>query len=111
VVTYGEIPQLVLDTTTSAEDRTFWQNDGFDPGAIIAAAFQNATGDGQTERGASTITQQLVRARLLPSDVLQSDDRYLRKVLEVLQASRVTAEFPGETGKEQIITAYLNQIY
>jgi membrane peptidoglycan carboxypeptidase len=111
VVTYSEIPQLVLDTTTSAEDRTFWQNDGFDPGAIVAAAFQNATGDGQGERGASTITQQLVRARLLPSDVLQSDDRYLRKVLEVLQASRVTEEFPGEAGKEQIITAYLNQIY
>jgi membrane peptidoglycan carboxypeptidase len=111
VVGYEDIPKLVLDTTTSAEDRTYWQNDGFDPGAIIAAALQNATGDGQTERGASTITQQLVRARLLPSEVLQSDDRYLRKVLEVLQASRVTEEFPGETGKEQIITAYLNQIY
>jgi len=112
VVSYDEVPKLVLDTTTAAEDRTFWQNDGFDLGAIVAAAYQNATGEGgQIERGASTITQQLVRARLLPPDVTQSNDRYLRKVMELLQASRVTSAFPGETGKEQIITAYLNQIY
>jgi membrane peptidoglycan carboxypeptidase len=111
VVTFDELPKLILDTTTAAEDRTFWQNDGFDLGAIVAAALQNASGESQTERGASTITQQLVRARLLPSDVALSNDRYLRKVMELLQASRLTAAFPGEEGKEQIITAYLNQIY
>jgi membrane peptidoglycan carboxypeptidase len=112
VVTYDDVPKLLLDATTAAEDRTFWQNDGFDPAAIVAAAYQNATGDNtQIERGASTITQQLVRARLLPPDVAQSNDRYLRKVMELLQASRVTSAFPGEQGKEQIITAYLNQIY
>jgi membrane peptidoglycan carboxypeptidase len=112
VVTYDDVPKLLLDATTAAEDRTFWQNDGFDLAAIVAAAYQNATGDNtQIERGASTITQQLVRARLLPPDVAQSNDRYLRKVMELLQASRVTSAFPGEQGKEQIITAYLNQIY
>jgi membrane peptidoglycan carboxypeptidase len=111
VVTFAQVPPLVLDTTTAAEDRTFWQNEGFDLGAIVAAAYQNATGDNRGERGASTITQQLVRARLLPPEVTQSNDRYLRKVLELLQASRLTAAFPGEAGKEQIITAYLNEIY
>jgi membrane peptidoglycan carboxypeptidase len=112
VVTYDEVPKLLLDATTAAEDRTFWQNDGFDLGAIVAAAYQNVTGEaGTLERGASTITQQLVRARLLPPEVAQSNDRYKRKVMELLQASRLTAAFPGETGKEQIITAYLNQIY
>ena len=111
VVTFVQVPPLVLDTTTAAEDRTFWQNEGFDLGAIVAAAYQNATGDNRGERGASTITQQLVRARLLPPEVTQSNDRYLRKVLELLQASRLTAAFPGEAGKEQIITAYLNEIY
>ena len=111
VVAFDDVPKLILDTTTAAEDRTFWKNDGFDLGAIVAAAVQNASGDGGTERGASTITQQLVRARLLPPEVIQSNDRYLRKVLELLQASRLTSAFPGEQGKEQIITAYLNQIY
>src|SRR5690242_1133907 len=111
VVTFDQVPHLLIDTTTAAEDRSFWQNDGFDLGAIVAAAFQNVTGENQTERGASTITQQLVRARLLPPEVTTSNDRYMRKVLELLQASRVTAAFPGEAGKEQIITAYLNEIY
>jgi membrane peptidoglycan carboxypeptidase len=111
VVTFDEVPRLLLDATTTAEDRTFWNNDGFDPAAIAAAVVQNASGEGSTERGASTITQQLVRARLLPQEVLESNDRYMRKVLEVLQASRLTSAFPGEEGKQKIITAYLNEIY
>jgi len=111
VVTYEEVPQLILDATTTAEDRTFWSNDGFDPAAIAAAAYQNVTGESTEERGASTITQQLVRARFLPEDVTSSPDRYKRKILEVLQASRLTAAYPGEAGKERIVTAYLNEIY
>ncbi|MFL5769621.1 MAG: transglycosylase domain-containing protein [Chloroflexota bacterium] len=110
VVAYDDVPKLVLDATTTAEDRTFWQNAGFDPGAIVSAIAQNASGD--SERGASTITQQLVRARLLPENVTADGaDRYIRKAKELLQASRVTDMFPGEAGKEQIVTAYLNQIF
>jgi membrane peptidoglycan carboxypeptidase len=111
VVSFDEVPRLVLDTTTTAEDRTFWLNQGFDPAAIVAAAFQNANGEQSGERGASTITQQLVRARLLPPSVTESGDRYLRKALEVIQAARLTSSFPGTAGKEKIITAYLNEIY
>ena len=110
VVTYDEIPPLLLDAVTTAEDRSFWTNGGFDPGAIAAAAVQNVTGDGSGERGASTITQQLVRARLLPPGVDQGD-RYVRKVLEIIQSARLTAAFPGEAGKQKIITAYLNEAY
>ncbi|MEZ0240312.1 MAG: transglycosylase domain-containing protein [Chloroflexota bacterium] len=117
VVSYDQVPELILDTTTTAEDRTFWKNDGFDPAAILAAVAQNAGATPDTEglsseRGASTITQQLIRARLLPQEyVADGADRYLRKVVEVIQSARVTGAFPGEEGKEKIITAYLNQIY
>ena len=110
VVTFDEVPPLVLDAVTTAEDRSFWQNEGFDPGAIVAAAVQNVTGSGSVERGASTITQQLVRARLLPETVTDGD-RYLRKVLEIVQSARLTSAFPGEPGKRDIITAYLNEVY
>lgn len=110
VVAFEDIPRHVLDATTAAEDRTFWENPGVDPGAIIAAAAEAASGDG--ERGASTITQQLVRARLLPADVVApGSDRYLRKVKEIVQSLRLTESFPGEAGKERIITAYLNEIF
>jgi membrane peptidoglycan carboxypeptidase len=110
VVTFDEVPKLVLDSVTTAEDRSFWQNEGFDPGAIVAAAVQNATGDGAGERGASTITQQLVRARLLPPDVTDGD-RYVRKVLEIIQSARLTSTYPGDQGKQEIIAAYLNEVY
>jgi penicillin-binding protein 1A len=110
VVTFDEVPHLVLDATTTAEDRSFWKNSGFDPAAILSAVADNAAGT--SERGASTITQQLVRARLLPEDVVAPGaNRYLRKAKEVIQSSRLTSAYPGEAGKQQIITAYLNEIF
>jgi membrane peptidoglycan carboxypeptidase len=110
VVDYGDIPHLVLDATTTAEDRTFWENNGFDPAAILAALAENA-GSG-ADRGASTITQQLVRARLLPPDAIEPGaDRYVRKAKELIQAARLVEAFPGEDGKRRVITAYLNEIY
>ena len=110
MVAFGEVPELVLDATTSAEDRTFWANSGFDAPAIISAAAEGASGS--RERGASTITQQLVRARLLPSEVTSAGaDRYMRKAKELIQAMRVSETFPGEQGKDRIITAYLNEIF
>jgi membrane peptidoglycan carboxypeptidase len=110
VVAYDAVPKLVVDATTTAEDRTFWDNGGFDPAAIVSAIAENASGAGQ--RGASTITQQLVRARLLPAEyVAPGADRYLRKAKELIQSARLTEAFPGEAGKERILTAYLNQIF
>ena len=110
VLGFDDVPRTVLDATTAAEDRTFWANPGVDVAALISAAAENASG--ASERGASTITQQLVRARLLPQDVVAAgSDRYVRKVKEILQALRLSGEFPGEDGKKRVITAYLNEIF
>lgn len=110
LVAYGDVPELVLDATTTAEDRTFWQNSGFDVPAIMSALAEGASGS--RERGASTITQQLVRARLLPDDVTApGSDRYLRKAKEIIQSMRLSDNFPGEAGKDRVITAYLNEIF
>jgi membrane peptidoglycan carboxypeptidase len=108
VVNFEAIPRVLLDATIATEDRTFWTNDGIDPKGIASAALQYISG--QAERGASTITQQFVRARLLPDDAL-GGDLLTRKVMEILQAQRLTAAYPGDQGKQRIITAYLNQIY
>jgi membrane peptidoglycan carboxypeptidase len=108
VVAYEDIPKVLLDSTIAVEDRTFWDNEGFDPNAIVSAFLENVTG--ASDRGASTITQQLVRARLLPQDVLEGDQT-VRKIKEILQAKNLTTAFPGDEGKQRIITAYLNQIY
>ena len=47
---FDDVPQLVLDATTTAEDRTFWANSGFDAPAIIAAVAEDASGDARARR-------------------------------------------------------------
>jgi peptidoglycan glycosyltransferase len=109
IVKFDEIPKVLLDATTAVEDKTFWDNAGFDPVAILSAALDSLRG---SSRGASTITQQLVRARLLDPALVQDPHRTAeRKLKEIIQSIRVTQAFPGEQGKQQIITAYLNQNY
>ena len=75
----------------------------------MSAGLSSLRGD---SRGASTITQQLVRARLLDPALVQDPHRTAeRKLKEIIQSIRLTEAFQGEDGKQQIITAYLNQNY
>ncbi|HMJ80325.1 MAG TPA: transglycosylase domain-containing protein [Candidatus Dormibacteraeota bacterium] len=107
VATFADLSPQVLDATTAVEDKTFWTNTGFDPVGILSAAIDTLRGD---SRGASTITQQLVRQRLLDPALVQDPNRKVeRKVKEIIQSIRLTEAFPGEDGKQRIITAYLNQ--
>lgn len=111
VITFDEIPKLVLDATTVVEDTTFWDNPGVDLQATLAAFAADVAGGGE-RGGGSTITQQLVRARLLPRELMAPGaDVYLRKAKEIIQSFKLTQAFPGEDGKKRIITAYLNQIF
>ena len=61
-MTFDEIPPVLVDATTAVEDGSFWDNAGFDTVGIVAAGIDSLRGH---PRGASTITQQLVRQRLL----------------------------------------------
>ncbi len=105
VVTFAEIPPALVDATTSVEDKTFWDNSGFDPAGFISAAIDTINGN---DRGGSTITQQLVRARLLPASAFEGSV-YERKAKEIIQSIRLTQAYPGVAGKQQIIEKYLNQ--
>jgi membrane peptidoglycan carboxypeptidase len=108
-VTYEQIPPILMDAVTSTEDRSFWTNTGVDPVGIGSAMLDTIRG---RDRGASTITQQLVRQRLLEAELVQDPDRVIeRKLKEIIQSVRVTNAYPGEEGKQRIITAYLNQNY
>ncbi len=107
LVTFEQIPPQLLDATTAVEDKTFWTNTGFDPLGIVAAGLDSLRGD---SRGASTITQQLVKQRLLDPKLVQDPDRKVeRKLREIIQSIKVTQEYKGDEGKQRIITAYLNQ--
>ncbi|HEX3427460.1 MAG TPA: transglycosylase domain-containing protein [Candidatus Limnocylindrales bacterium] len=105
LVTFDQIPAAMLDATTAIEDKDFWSNPGFDPAGFVSATLDTLTGH---PRGGSTITQQLVRARLLPESAFVGT-REERKIREIIQSLRLTEAYPGLAGKKEIITAYLNQ--
>jgi len=97
LVAFADIPPELVDATTSIEDKTFWENTGFDPVGFVSAAIDTLQGN---ERGGSTITQQLVRSRLLPERFTGADaNRYEKKAREIIQSIRLTEAYPGVAGK------------
>ena len=108
VVDYRDLPPLVLDATTTAEDRTFWENDGFDVTAMVAAAVETPRATAAAPRPSRSSWSGRGSCRPTSSNPA----RHLPAQGEGGHpVARVTAAFPGQTGKQQIITAYLNQIF
>ncbi|TME65083.1 MAG: PBP1A family penicillin-binding protein, partial [Chloroflexi bacterium] len=102
IVTYDQIPQVLVDATVAAEDKTFWTNPGVDVLGIARAVFADLTNRGSGQGGASTITQQLVKQRIVGGEVTLS-----RKIREGILAVEVTRTY----SKQQILELYFNQIY
>ena len=102
VVTFDQIPQVVVDATVAAEDKSFWKNPGVDVFGIVRALFADITRRQSGQGGASTITQQLVKQRIVGGEVSLQ-----RKIREAILAIEVTNTY----SKEQILELYFNQIY
>lgn len=97
-----EIPETVKEAFISAEDKNFYNHPGYDPRGILSAAIEAVRSRGASVRGASTISQQVVKNFLLSSDV-----RLERKVQELILAVRLEHTL----SKDQILELYLNEIY
>ena len=101
VVSLDSIPQLVIDATIAAEDKSFWTNPGIDVFGIARAVRDDLLNQ-DVVSGASTITQQLVKQRIVGGEVSVT-----RKIKEAILAVQVTRTY----SKEQILELYFNQIY
>ncbi len=97
-----EIPDLVKQAFISAEDKNFYTHQGYDPRGIIAAGVEAVRTKGETVRGASTITQQVMKNFLLSGD-RQAE----RKIKEIILATRLE----DTLDKEQILELYMNEIF
>lgn len=97
-----DIPDLVKQAFISAEDKNFYSHAGYDARGILAAAVQAVQSRGQNVRGASTITQQVMKNFLLSGD-RQAE----RKIKEIILATRLEETL----GKEDILELYLNEIF
>jgi penicillin-binding protein 1A len=96
-----EIPDQIKQAFISAEDKNFYAHHGFDPRGIVVALYDAAV-NGERLRGASTITQQVMKNFLLSGD--RSGER---KVKEIILATRLENTLP----KEKILELYLNEIF
>jgi len=63
-VPYSKIPKNLINAFVAIEDERFWQHNGIDIKRIFGAILKNIK-SGSLSEGASTITQQLVRNKLL----------------------------------------------
>ncbi|MFV1498199.1 PBP1A family penicillin-binding protein [Phaeobacter sp. JH20_02] len=97
-----EIPDLVKQAFISAEDKNFYSHKGYDMRGIAAAAVEAVRSRGSNVRGASTITQQVMKNFLL-----SGDRKAERKVKELILASRLE----DTLSKEDILELYMNEIF
>jgi 1A family penicillin-binding protein len=100
LVHLSDVPQVMRDATTAAEDASFYENPGFDVRAVIRATYQWIR-SGTPQSGASTITQQLVKNTLLGPEQTAE-----RKIKEAFLAMELTRRY----SKDQILEMYLNEI-
>ena len=101
-LTWDEIPESVKMATIAIEDTDFYYHIGIAPKAILRAFLHNLNQDDvNAYQGASTITQQLVKNRLL-----SHERTYSRKIKEVVLAVWTELTY----SKQEILTMYLNEV-
>lgn len=97
--TIEQIPLLLQQAFIAIEDTRFLSHKGVDYKRIVGAFFSNLFSS--NVQGGSTITQQLIKLRLL-----SSEQTYKRKIQEAWMAMQLETRYT----KEEILEAYLNTI-
>jgi penicillin-binding protein 1B len=100
-VRLAEVPLVLLNAVLAAEDHRFFEHGALDVRSLARAAWTNVRA-GRVTQGGSTITQQLIKNRLVGAR-----RTFLRKLSEAWLATLVEWRY----SKAQILEAYLNEIY
>lgn len=100
-VKFKDIPLVMVQAVTSAEDKRFFQHSGLDPLRIVKAVYVDIK-EGRKDQGASTLSMQLARIIWL-----DQGKRWTRKLSEAI----ITLQLEHKLSKEQIFEDYANEIY
>lgn len=100
-VKLDDVPKYVRDAVISAENDTFYSDDGISFTGLVRAAWSTATGE--QVQGASTITQQMARNYFKG---LSQERAIKRKVKEIFIAIKLDKEW----SKDKVLEYYLNTI-
>jgi len=97
----SDMGTLLPEAVISIEDRNFYQEPGIDPQGIVRASVVDWQSR-STAQGASTITQQLVKLRLVGNQATLD-----RKMREALLAFEIERRYT----KQEILEWYLNSVF
>src|SRR5882762_4015519 len=100
LVTYDQIPKLIVDAVLAIEDRRFFQHGGVNFLRLAEATWVDVI-HGRHEQGGSTITMQLSRAFFLTPEKTVK-----RKLSEMMIALEMEQKF----SKQQIFEFYANRV-
>jgi penicillin-binding protein 1B len=101
-VPLAQIPSRVVQAVLAIEDRRFYDHPGIDPIAIVGAASSYALGRQDYLRGASTLTQQLVKNTFLTQE---------RTAKRKLQEWIMSVALERRLSKEEVLELYLNDVW
>ncbi len=103
-IPFDSIPDKVINSFLSAEDKNFFDHPGIDARGVTRAFIRNIKNILTDKRleGASTITQQVAKNFLLTNEVSLK-----RKIKEAILAFRIEKAYT----KKRILELYLNEIY
>ena len=103
-IPFDSIPEKIINSFLSAEDKNFFNHPGVDARGVTRAFIRNVKNIFSNKRleGASTITQQVAKNFLLTNEVSLK-----RKIKEAILAFRIEKAYT----KKRILELYLNEIY
>lgn len=104
-VRWADLPPALPRAVVAIEDTRFWDHGGVDARGVARALVRDVSA-GAAREGGSTITQQYVRAAMLPPD-LGRRRTLERKVREAVLAVQLERRYP----KRAILVRYLNAMY
>ncbi len=114
-VTLDQIPEHLRNATIAVEDKNFYDETlytnfyGINVEGVARAIYGELKGDNLG--GGSSIPQQLVKLMMFDTLEERAERSYLRKVQEMILTFEIMRRNPGREGRDQILEAYLNNVF
>ena len=103
LVTYSDLPQVLVDALIATEDSRFFQHNGFDAARFIKASLGQLAG--QDAGGASTLSMQVIKNTYTDASLTSGIKGIIRKFTDIYMA---VFKLEASYTKEEIIEFYLN---
>ncbi len=103
LVTYSDLPQVLIDALIATEDSRFFQHNGFDAARFIRASLGQIAG--QDAGGASTLSMQVIKNTYTDPSLTSGIKGIVRKFTDIYMA---VFKLEASYTKEEIIEFYLN---